>query len=194
MRFVYWVQGHTLKLKTTRLRWLHQSLRDGKHVKCPALLNELVFQLAYGYRFDEDQIEFATARLNPSQILNDIRHAGSHVEFNAKKDGYVEAGSGKRLWNLERRSFVVGCVAFAIWLLFIAGVVSLLFYPLGAVMLIVEAIVSFWLVVDMKRGLSSAQRLCALTPERIRPKRKKTARTEDATTGEPEIAQPSIQH
>lgn len=169
----YWVQGRALKLKTTRLQWLRQSLRGGKHVKCPALLKELEFQLAYGYRYDENEIAFATARLNPSQILHDIRYAKSHVRFDATRDAYTALGSEQRkIWNLDRRIKFVGAVAFSLWMLIGAAVVCLFFFPIGAALLLVECGVGFVLLIDQVRGLTSAQRLCALTPDCVRPKRK----------------------
>ncbi|MBW8828943.1 MAG: hypothetical protein JF606_05845 [Burkholderiales bacterium] len=169
----YWVQGRALKLKTTRLQWLRQSLCGGKHVKCPALLNELEFQLAYGYRYDENEIAFATARLNPSQILHDIRYAKSYVRFDATRDAYTASGSEQRkFWNLDRRIKLAGAMAFSLWMLIGVGLVSLFFFPIGAALLIVECGVGFVLLIDLVRGLTSAQRLCALTPDRVRPKRK----------------------
>ena len=74
------------------------------------------------------------------------------------------------LRHLDKRIAAVSFVAFCVWILFLIGVVGLLAFPIGAAVLIAEAIVSFILLVTVLRGLRSAQRLCALTPDRIRPR------------------------
>lgn len=181
---VYLLRGHALKLKTTRLRWVRESLRSGKHIDCPALLKELEFQVAYGYRYDEDEIVFATARINPSQILHDIRYGRPHVRFDATKNGYVESPLAQdRFWNMNRRIRVTGAVAFGLWMLFFLGVVGLFFYPIGAALLVVESVASFFLLLDVLRGLNSAKRLCELAPDRIRLKSKRKAKPSVITEG-----------
>ena len=176
---VYWLRDRSLRLKTTKLKWLRQSLLSGKHVKCPELLRELEFQIAYGYRYNGDEIAFATARFNPSQMLHDIRYGNLHIKFNEAKTAYVERSLSKGTFlspTMGRRAQIVGVVMFALWLLFVLGMFGLLFSPLGGGLLMMLSLGGFLMLFDSYRGLKCAIRLCALTPDSIRPKDKKKPR------------------
>jgi hypothetical protein len=181
---LYWLEGRALRLRTTRLKWLRQSLSKEKPLKCPALQKELEFQLAYGYAYDEDEIAFATARYHTSQRLHDIRYGKQHAQFDAKNDLYVERPSR---WNLSLRLRIANYFLCGFAGLFVVGVpIGVFFSPVVGALLIFEAIVGFFVVADSIRRLTCAQRLCALTPESIRTQKdkgtKSTAKSSDEAT------------
>jgi hypothetical protein len=173
-RWHYWVRERELKIRGARFKWLHDLLKQGKHIDCPALLQELSFQQAYGYRYDETEIAFALARTNTSQLLHDLRYGRPYARVSP--DGLrideMPASWLVRPLSLKTRSFAVNCMAFLFGLAVMGSLATLFVNPLGGLLLLIESLWALYTMFTLSRGLDCAIRLSKLGPDRLRPKRK----------------------
>jgi hypothetical protein len=157
------------KAKSAKMTWLHDALKESKHIHSPGLFREIVAQLAYGYAYSSDEVEFATARRNPTGILRDIRYGKAFAVMSQDRKGFRPKKEPLLLrWvSLSRRQAITD------WLLvvFIIGLISCLilswFAPIGGLMLSVEFAFGVWSMATASRATSCAVRLCALTEDHL---------------------------
>lgn len=157
------------KAKSAKMTWLHDALKESTHIHSPALFREIVAQLAYGYAYSSDEVEFATARRNPTGILRDIRYGKAFAVMSQDRNGFRPKKEPLLLrWmSLSRRQTITD------WLLvvFIIALISCLilswFAPIGGLMLSVEFAFGVWSMATAARATSCAIRLCALTDDHL---------------------------
>lgn len=157
------------KAKSAKMMWLHDALKDSKHIQSPGLFREIVAQLAYGYAYSSDEVEFATARRNPTGVLHDIRYGKAFAVMSQDRKGFKPKKEPLLLrWmNLSRRQIITD------WLLvvFIIGLIFCLilswFAPVGGLMLVVQFAFGVWSMATASRATSCAVRLCSLTDDHL---------------------------
>lgn len=172
-RWHYWVRERELKIRDARFKWLHGLLEQGKHIDCPGLLQELSFQQAYRYRYDETEIAFAQARVNPSQLLHDLRHGRPYARVSPDGTRIDEVPPSRvlRRLSLKTRALVVNSAAFLFGLTAMGSLIAMTVTPVGGLLLFIESACAVYMMFDISRGLDCAMRLTTLSPDRLRPKR-----------------------
>lgn len=167
-RWHYWVRERALKINAARFKWLHELLKQGKQLDCPELLQELSFQRAYAYRYEEDEIAFALARRNPSQILHDLRYGRPYARLTPGGTTIEQVPAWLLPSSLPFRLRVVNATAFLLGLGLVGSFVVLLVNPPGGLLLFFESAWGLYMMFTLSRGLDCAIRLCAQGPERMR--------------------------
>jgi hypothetical protein len=162
---IAWLQGrgeHSHKVKAAKLQWLYESLKAPSPISSDALYRELVFSLAFGFAYTNDEIKFALRQRNPSQTLRDIRYARPHAQLTANHAGYEQKPSNNRIAasvSLKARERIVDVFSVVCIVGIIVSAGLILVEPVGATMLLIEMCFGLWMALDGVRSLAAAQRL-----------------------------------